>query len=269
MSNQVYYDKKGVERKDVKEKAKLQSCTEANPLNEFLYQAEIANEEFQGHVHKEIKINQQQVIFKQRKIYSGVTDQEKRKEILQKVKFLRIPRRPAWQKLSKEQIEEQENEIFLKWRSELQKLEDNFPEAILTPYEKNLDVWRQLWRTIERSDVVIQIVDCRDPLFYRCEDIEEYAESLGKKVFLILNKADLLPQKVRVLLSEELKQIKVDHIFFSAKEEQKKIDDQPEDVKEEQVESQIPMNTEAIINKQELYKIFDQLLNSLGRPENT
>ena len=29
--------------------------------------------------------------------------------------------------------------------------------------------WRQLWRVVERSDLVIQIVDCRHPLLFRCE----------------------------------------------------------------------------------------------------
>lgn len=37
-----------------------------------------------------------------------------------------------------------------------------------TPFEKNLNVWRQLWRVIERSDVVVQIVDARNPLVFRC-----------------------------------------------------------------------------------------------------
>lgn len=28
---------------------------------------------------------------------------------------------------------------------------------MLTPCEKNLEVWRQLWRVLERSDVVVQV----------------------------------------------------------------------------------------------------------------
>jgi hypothetical protein len=28
---------------------------------------------------------------------------------------------------------------------------------VLTPFEKNLEVWRQLWRVLERSDVVVQV----------------------------------------------------------------------------------------------------------------
>ena len=42
---------------------------------------------------------------------------------------------------------------------------------MVTPYEKNLEFWRQLWRVIERSDVVIQIVDSRHPLLFRLVEL--------------------------------------------------------------------------------------------------
>ncbi len=29
---------------------------------------------------------------------------------------------------------------------------------VLTPFEKNLEVWRQLWRVLERSDVIVQVL---------------------------------------------------------------------------------------------------------------
>ena len=32
-------------------------------------------------------------------------------------------------------------------------LEEN-EKLVLTPFEKNLDIWRQLWRVLERSDLV-------------------------------------------------------------------------------------------------------------------
>lgn len=28
---------------------------------------------------------------------------------------------------------------------------------MLTPFEKNLEVWRQLWRVLERSHIVVQV----------------------------------------------------------------------------------------------------------------
>lgn len=30
----------------------------------------------------------------------------------------------------------------------------------LTPFEKNLDIWRQLWRVLERSHVVRRLASC-------------------------------------------------------------------------------------------------------------
>ena len=40
-------------------------------------------------------------------------------------------------------------------------------EGQVAPFEKNIEVWRQLWRVIEMSDVVVQIVDARNPLLFR------------------------------------------------------------------------------------------------------
>lgn len=70
---------------------------------------------------------------------------------------------------------------------------------VLTPFERNIQVWRQLWRVVERSDVVVQIVDARNPLFYRCEDLEQYMKQIdeNKKSLLLVNKADLLTKRQR------------------------------------------------------------------------
>ncbi|ONK70407.1 uncharacterized protein A4U43_C05F33390 [Asparagus officinalis] len=74
------------------------------------------------------------------------------------------------------------------------RLEEN-DKLVLTPFEKNLDIWRQLWRVLERSDLLVMVVDARDPLFYRCPDLEAYAQEIDeqKKTLLLVNKADLLP----------------------------------------------------------------------------
>mgnify|MGYP002846834225 CR=1 FL=1 len=75
---------------------------------------------------------------------------------------------------------------------------------MLTPFEKNLEVWRQLWRVLERSQLVVQIVDARNPLLFRCIDLERYVAELcqvkEKRSLLLVNKADLLlvPAAVRL-----------------------------------------------------------------------
>ena len=40
-------------------------------------------------------------------------------------------------------------------------------DGAVAPFEKNLEVWRQLWRVIEKSDCLVQIVDSRNPLLFR------------------------------------------------------------------------------------------------------
>jgi large subunit GTPase 1 len=82
---------------------------------------------------------------------------------------------------------------------------------LLTPFERNLEVWRQLWRVLERSHLIVQIVDARNPLRFRCEDLEAYvadiegtegAAGTGKgkrRSMLLINKADFLTEKQRYL----------------------------------------------------------------------
>ena len=45
----------------------------------------------------------------------------------------------------------------------------------------------------------MQIVDARDPLLFRCEDLDNYVREVGpfKKTLLLVNKADLLSDKQR------------------------------------------------------------------------
>ena len=84
-----------------------------------------------------------------------------------------IPRRPLWDETTtKEQLDRAEKDTFLIWRRELADKEEN-SKAVFTPFEKNIEFWRQLWRVIERSDLVVQLVDARRPLLFRCSDLEK------------------------------------------------------------------------------------------------
>ena len=110
------------------------------------------------------------------------------------LKGLQVPRRPNWEKTeSKETLENLENEAYLSWRRQLSNVEET-EDLSITPYEKNLEVWRQLWRVVERSDMLVQIIDGRNPLFFFSDDLFNYAREVGKQRFLlIINKSDLLP----------------------------------------------------------------------------
>ncbi|GAA95317.1 uncharacterized protein L969DRAFT_15214 [Mixia osmundae IAM 14324] len=56
-------------------------------------------------------------------------------------------------------------------------------------------IWGELYKVIDSSDVILHVLDARDPLGTRCESVEKYLakEKRGKKVVYILNKVDLIP----------------------------------------------------------------------------
>nr|KYP39068.1 Large subunit GTPase 1 [Cajanus cajan] len=144
--------------------------------------------------------------------------QQKREEALHAAS-LRVPRRPPWTPhMSADELHESETQAFLVWRRNLARLEEN-KKLVLTPFEKNLDIWRQLWRVVERSDLLVMVVDSRDPLFYRCPDLEAYAREVDehKRTLLLVNKADLLPASIREKWAEYFRANDILFIFWSAK----------------------------------------------------
>lgn len=56
-------------------------------------------------------------------------------------------------------------------------------------------IWNELYKVIDSSDVVIQVLDARDPLGTRSTMIEEYLkkEKQHKHLIFVLNKVDLVP----------------------------------------------------------------------------
>ena len=75
---------------------------------------------------------------------------------------LKVPRRPAWTKqMTAHEIETQENMAFLEWRRDIASIEQGNMNLAITPFEKNIDIWRQLWRVIEKSDLLLQVSSAR------------------------------------------------------------------------------------------------------------
>ncbi|MFH4981391.1 hypothetical protein AB6A40_008100, partial [Gnathostoma spinigerum] len=50
-------------------------------------------------------------------------------------------------------------------------------------------------KTIESADIVIEVLDARNPLGCRNQDIEQQVISAGKRLVLLLNKIDLVPKE--------------------------------------------------------------------------
>jgi large subunit GTPase 1 len=80
--------------------------------------------------------------------------------------------------MSAQEINTQENLAFLQWRRDIATIEESNVSLAITPFEKNIEVWRQLWRVIERADLLLQIVDARNPYFYYSQDLEKYIKEV-------------------------------------------------------------------------------------------
>ena len=138
-----------------------------------------------------------------------------------------IPRKPAWTtKMTKEEVDRNEKNAFLKWRREIALMESGNQNIKVTPFEKNLEVWRQLWRVVEKSDIAIQIVDARNPLLYYTSDLMTYAseQSPPKTVMLIVNKADFLTEYQRKCWAKTFENMGLKFVFYSAYYAQEKIE---------------------------------------------
>ncbi|XP_069328863.1 large subunit GTPase 1 homolog [Eulemur rufifrons] len=192
----------------------LQSVTEQSSLDDFLATAELAGTEFTA---EKLNIN---IVFPGAGtgLLSFEESQRIKKLHEENKQFLCIPRRPKWdKKTSPEELKQAEKDSFLEWRRQLVWLEEE-QKLILTPFERNLDFWRQLWRVIERSDIVVQIVDARNPLLFRCEDLECYVKEIdaSKENVILINKADLLTAEQRSAWATYFEKEDVKVIFWSA-----------------------------------------------------
>ena len=91
-------------------------------------------------------------------------------------------------------------------------------ECVVTPYEKNLEFWRKLWRVIERSDLIVQIVDCRHLLMFWSPDLEKYVKEVSplKQNLILVNKSDLLSPEQWKEWAENFAKENIKFAFFSA-----------------------------------------------------
>lgn len=220
--------------RDDSEKTKLQSIIETNDLVELLYSADLAQKKF-------LAERENVVIIDSSSFTVPTFPSNDEVQLRKTTATLPIPRRPMWtREMSAEQVDQNEREAFVEWRRGLAEQESD-EQAAMSPFERNIDVWRQLWRTVERADVIVQIVDARDPLAYRSSDLEQYVHEQSdlylqlaedeeqpqrartKVNLLLLNKADLLTETQRAMWSKYFTDLGVKHAFFSASVEQDKL----------------------------------------------
>ncbi|SCV70673.1 BQ2448_3435 [Microbotryum intermedium] len=234
--------------------AGLKSVTQENDLDEFLTTAALAETDFAAERQNIKVVADPNLTAASHNPYLLTPQQERemRQKQVDNFQRLQVPRRPPWnRKMTTVELERRERDSFLEWRRGLADLQDN-NALLLTPFERNLEVWRQLWRTCERSDLVVQIVDARSPLTFRSEDLEKYVLELNgdnndskvsvdsaqgqaststqaprsdatagqargqRKNLLLINKSDLLTQKQREGWADYFEANKIQYAFFSA-----------------------------------------------------
>ena len=194
----------------------MQSRTEQSDLDEFLSTAELAGTDFTAE-----KLNNVKIIHTDQKnpfLLSALEERATVKKHQENKKSLTVPRRPPWNEdTTAQELDERERESLLEWRRGLAHLQEN-QDLLMTPFERNLEVWRQLWRVIERSDLVVQIVDARNPLLFRSEDLEKYVKEVDsrKRNLLLVNKADMMTEEQRSAWASYFIAKDINYKFFSA-----------------------------------------------------
>ncbi|WOL08937.1 GTPase LSG1-2 [Canna indica] len=216
--NQMVRQSKEKGRALLQQRRVLESVTDVSDIDAILEMASEADRVYSSDTSSSFRVD-----LDSNSDMDGMTEEQRRKlqkqEEASHASSLRVPRRPPWNaQMSIEELDANESRAFLEWRRNLARLEEN-EKLVLTPFEKNLDIWRQLWRVLERSDLLVMVVDARNPLFYRCPDLEEYARELDehKKTLLLVNKADLLPITIRRQWAEYFHHHGVLFVFWSAK----------------------------------------------------
>lgn len=106
-----------------------------------------------------------------------------------------LPRRPPGARaMTKDDLEAAEKGVFDAFlRSVSPDMQTISTEFCM--FEMNPNVYRQVWRVTERSDVLCVIADARFPLAHLPVSILRYAVAEGKPLIVVLNKADLMAEQ--------------------------------------------------------------------------
>mmetsp|Transcript_4518 Transcript_4518/g.8695 ORF Transcript_4518/g.8695 Transcript_4518/m.8695 type:complete len:700 (+) Transcript_4518:122-2221(+) len=250
---------------------KIKSILETDDLTDFLARAELANKQFESErerfivldsVAQEVSHGTSHVPISAEK--ARAVEQVTHKAISQAssrfdFKELSVPRRPKWDdSTTPAELDHSEKEAFLNWRRKIAMYEEDIAassatKVTATPFEKNIEVWRQLWRVLERSHLVALVVDGRNPEFYISMDLRTYVEDeLGKSMIVIVNKCDYLTKGQREMWHEYFKNLNgLEHVFFSAHQEQEILDSSGVIIQEEK-EDEVP-----IAESHDFYKAAD------------
>lgn len=134
----------------------------------------------------------------------------------------RLPKKPRWHRdLSAKAVQSNESSVFSSWLEETDAAMDSrfslvkgllssgvaevkhLPrpkaEECLLPsmFERNVEVYRQLWRVMERSHLLLVLLDARCPLLHLPPSLVEHLRKYASvKTILVLTKKDIVGEEV-------------------------------------------------------------------------
>lgn len=111
---------------------------------------------------------------------------------------LGMPKRPKWDlTMTTTQLEINEQKYFREYLANIERIHST--EKNISYFDLNLETWRQLWRVVEMSEVILLIADIRHPIFHFPPSLYNYVTNeKNKSMILVLNKIDLVPAQVVV-----------------------------------------------------------------------
>ena len=80
---------------------------------------------------------------------------------------------------------------------------------------KQRKAWRVVKEAIDEADLVVEVVDARDPIGTRNRKLEKLVQEEGKPLLVVMNKADLVPKD---WTDEYKRKSKIPVVFISARE---------------------------------------------------
>lgn len=132
--------------------------------------------------------------------------------------------KPSWRRdMTPEELTHVEEQAYLQWmqsvadaQQEHQHQQQQEANEIGVPkinmYERNIEVWRQLWRVTERCSVLVHLVDARCPLLHLSDRLITHItrDQPSKRIVIVLTKADLV-DKSRVRTWVEYLETRYEH----------------------------------------------------------
>ncbi|MFN3804096.1 MAG: GTPase [Pyrobaculum sp.] len=79
------------------------------------------------------------------------------------------------------------------------------------------ETWRLVRKVLEDGDLALEVIDARDPAATRVEEVEKLSDRLGKRLLVVINKADLVERAVLEKWRAYIKSLGREAVYISAK----------------------------------------------------